>query len=44
MVNSLYRPAKLRPAPSFDLDEGNRSIPLDHQIDIAMPASEPSLD
>jgi hypothetical protein len=44
MVNRLYRTAELRPAPSFDLDEGNRCIPLDNQIDVAVSASEASLD
>jgi hypothetical protein len=43
MVNSLNRPAKLRSAPSFDLDEGDSSIPLYHQIDVAMTVSEAPL-
>jgi hypothetical protein len=43
MVNSLNRPAKLRSAPSFDLDEGDSPIPLNDQIDVAMSVSEASL-
>lgn len=43
MVNCLNRTAELRAAPSFYLDEGYGSIPLDHQIDVAMPAPEPPL-
>ena len=44
MVNSLNRSAKLRSAPSFDLDESDSSIPLNHQIDVAMSVSETPLN
>jgi len=44
MVNSLDRPAKLRASSSLYLDEGDRPIPLDYQIDVAMPAPEAPLN
>lgn len=44
MVDCLDRPAKLRPAPCFDLDEGDSSISLDNQIDVAMTAPKAPLD
>ena len=44
MVNRLNRPAKIRPSPRFYFDEGDGSIPLDHQIDVAMTTPEASLD
>jgi len=44
MVNSLNRAAKIRPSPRFYLDEGDGSIPLDNQIDVAMTAPEASLN
>ena len=44
MVHCLDRPAKLRSAPSFDLDEGDSSIPLYNQIDVAMTAPKAPLD
>jgi hypothetical protein len=44
MVDCLDRPAKLRSAPSFHLDEGDSSIPLDNQIDVAMTAPKAPLD
>ena len=44
MVHRLDRPAKLRSAPSFDLDEGNSSIPLYNQIDVAMTTPKAPLD
>ena len=30
-------------APSLDLDERHYPIPLDHEIDVAMPGAEPAL-
>ena len=44
MIHRLDRPAKLRSAPSFDLDEGDSSIPLYNQIDVAMTAPKAPLD
>ena len=32
------------PAPSLDLDERHHPIPLDDEIDVAMPGAEPALD
>ena len=32
------------PAPSLHFDEGHHPISLDHQIDVAMPGTEPALD
>jgi hypothetical protein len=29
--------------PSLDLDEGHQAIPLDHEVDVAMPGAEPAL-
>ena len=31
------------PAPSLDLDERHHPIPLDDEIDVAMPGAEPAL-
>ena len=44
VVNGLNRPAKLRPSPSFDLDERDGSIPLNNQIDVAMTVPKAPLD
>ena len=30
-------------ASSLDLDEGHYPVPLDHEIDVAMPGAEPAL-
>lgn len=42
-VDRFDRPAKSIPAPSLDLDERHHPVPLDHEIDVAMPGSEPAL-
>jgi len=44
MVDCLDRPAKLGAASSFDLNEGDGSIPLYNQIDVAMTTPKPPLD
>ena len=44
MVNRLDRPAELRAFPSFYLDKGYGAIALDHEVDVAVPASKTPLD
>ena len=42
-VDRFDRTAEAIPAPSLDLDERHYPIPLDHEIDVAMPGAEPAL-
>ena len=42
-VDRFYRTAEPIAAPSLDLDERHHSIPLDHEIDVAMPRAEAAL-
>ena len=44
VVNRLDRTAKLRSSTSFDLDEGDSPISLDHEIDVAATISKATLD
>ena len=44
MINSLNRPAKFRAFTSFYLNKGNGAIALDHEVDVAVPASKAPLD
>jgi len=44
VVNSLNRPAKIRPSPRFHLDEGDDPIPLDDQIYVPMTRPEAPLN
>ena len=42
-VDRFDRSAEPVAAPRLDLDERHYSIPLDHEIDVAMPGAEPAL-
>ena len=42
-VDGFHRTAEPIAAPSLDLDERHHSIPLDHEIDVAMPRAEAAL-
>ena len=44
MVDCLDRSAELRAFSRLDLDKGHGPIPLDHQIDVAVPTAEPALN
>jgi hypothetical protein len=43
-IDRLHRASKPVAAPSFDLDKGNHAVALDHEVDIAMPTPEPTLE
>jgi hypothetical protein len=40
----FHRIPKLQPAPSFDLDEGDRAFTFDDEIDIAVADTEAALN
>ena len=42
-VDRFHRSAEPVAAPRLDLDECHYPIPLDHQIDVAVPGAEPAL-
>ena len=42
-VDGFNRTAEAIAAPSLDLDERYHPVPLDHEIDVAMPRAEPAL-
>lgn len=44
IVDCLDWPAEFRAFSSFDFYEGHGSIPLDYQINVAMPITESPLD
>jgi hypothetical protein len=44
MVDRLHRSSEVGPLPGLDLDECDRAIPLHDQIDVAVAASEATLD
>ena len=44
MVDRLHRSSEVRPFPGFDLDECDRAIPLNDEIDVAVAAPEAPLD
>src|SRR5689334_2056426 len=43
-VDRLDRPPEPGAAPSLDLDERYHPVPLDHEIDVPVPAPEAALD
>ena len=43
-VNGLHRTTKIGPPPRLHLDEGDRPVLLDHEVDIPMAVPEPALN